>query len=409
MDDNKYVPSKRGLAPQTQPKEILPPRKSLRLQRIDPESGLQLPDKEPTKYFNPSSIDSLSYQKSRHELKDLKLSEFLAPNVQSEDAENISNYLTRISSSLNLPKKDSKDSNFGHDISQRLKELRITEEQVAKVSQTRIYSLAVHPTDAKLLVAAGGKIGDLGIWDVNDETMETHGVNVFWPHVRSINCLTFNEHLKSKLISTSYDGTMRSFDLENQISEILYGLPDDGEDGYLTSHCQKDPSTFLLAGRLGYGKHGTGFVGVVDARTPNLKFAHEFAVYNGGSARTVSLHPTKRDLFVCQGGSGNAAPCMLFDMRGKKSSNNIMTPVTRFLGHTKSIGSAYLSPLTGEKLATVCMDDKIRIYDVDNQAQHKSPSVEIRHNNNTGRWLTRFRVNIIKLNLNYQIFVPLLK
>ena len=127
MDDNKYVPSKRGLAAaaQTQPKEILPPRKSLRLQRIDPESGLQLPDKEPTKYFNPSTIDNL-HQVSRHELKDLKLTEFLAPTVKSEDTENISNYLKRVSSSLDSAQKQSKNSNFGHDISKRLKELRIT-------------------------------------------------------------------------------------------------------------------------------------------------------------------------------------------------------------------------------------------------------------------------------------------
>merc|ERR1712241_1395783 len=45
--------SRRGLSaiPQQQrQKEILPPRKSLRLQNIDADTGLQLPEKEPTHY-----------------------------------------------------------------------------------------------------------------------------------------------------------------------------------------------------------------------------------------------------------------------------------------------------------------------------------------------------------------------
>jgi len=100
-------------------------------------------------------------------------------------------------------------------------------------------------------------------------------------------------------------------------------------------------------------------------------------------------------LFACQGGRGSASPCKLFDMRGKQGGSNLLMPVTSFVGNTKSINSAYLSPLTGDKLVTVCYDDKIRIYDVDNQAQLKSPAVEIVHNNNTGRWLTKFRVKIL--------------
>merc|ERR1712241_111359 len=42
--------SRRGLSAVPQQKEILPPRKSLRLQNIDADTGLQLPEKEPTHY-----------------------------------------------------------------------------------------------------------------------------------------------------------------------------------------------------------------------------------------------------------------------------------------------------------------------------------------------------------------------
>ena len=53
-------------------------------------------------------------------------------------------------------------------------------EGVAKVTPTRIFSLAIHPTESKLLVAAGAKWGGVGLWDVNDTTSETDGVTVFF-------------------------------------------------------------------------------------------------------------------------------------------------------------------------------------------------------------------------------------
>lgn len=45
--------SRRGLASVKKEKEILPARKSLRLQNIDADTGLKLPEKEPTMYFQP--------------------------------------------------------------------------------------------------------------------------------------------------------------------------------------------------------------------------------------------------------------------------------------------------------------------------------------------------------------------
>ena len=38
--------------------------------------------------------------------------------------------------------------------------------------------MAIHPSESKLLVAAGGKWGSIGFWDVQDTTSEMHGVHV---------------------------------------------------------------------------------------------------------------------------------------------------------------------------------------------------------------------------------------
>ena len=57
-----------------------------------------------------------------------------------------------------------------------LQNLKITDETVAKVMPFRIFSLAIHPTESKLLVAAGDKWGSIGFWDVLDKNSETKGI-----------------------------------------------------------------------------------------------------------------------------------------------------------------------------------------------------------------------------------------
>lgn len=74
---------------------------------------------------------------------------------------------------------------------------------------------------------------------------------------------------------------MRSFDLEKQMSVLLYGL-EDNDDGYLTYHCQKDHSTILVSGANGNGKYSKGYVGVIDMRSSHNKLAHRF---NGKSLK----------------------------------------------------------------------------------------------------------------------------
>ena len=86
---------------------------------------------------------------------------------------------------------------------------------------------------------------------------------------------------------------------------------------------------------------------------------------------------------------------MLFDIRGKQDYKDCLKPLQEFEGHTKSVTSAFLSPLTGGKLATVCYDDLIRIYNVSDLGQVKKPNVIMYHNNHTGRWLTTFKVTIL--------------
>ena len=123
--------SKRGLAAQQKDKEILPARKSLRLQGIDADTGLQLPEKEPTSYF---MYGSTPEEYSRPPLRDLELNEILSSKDKGGEDDNISKYLTDILHCMKVKKED-KDNYFGDNVSRRLKELQITVSSVTKMGQ----------------------------------------------------------------------------------------------------------------------------------------------------------------------------------------------------------------------------------------------------------------------------------
>ena len=119
--EGKYVPSKRGLAAQPKVKEILPPRKSLRLQNISAETGLKLPEKEPSKYF---TYDPIEVENSRQPLRDLELTEFISEKDKSAKPEDVSNYLTKVSDQLNV--KQEFNGQGAEDVLNRLKQMKIT-------------------------------------------------------------------------------------------------------------------------------------------------------------------------------------------------------------------------------------------------------------------------------------------
>ena len=89
------------------------------------------------------------------------------------------------------------------------------------------------------------------------------------------------------------------------------------------------------------------------------------------------LHPSLLNL-------GNV---LIWDSR--KMGNKNPQPVVT-MRQTRTVNSAYFSPVTGNHILTTGMDDFYRVYDFSDK---KSAPVlkDLRHNNNTGRWITKFR------------------
>ena len=98
--------------------EILPPRKSLRLQNIDADTGLKLPEKEPTSYsFAP--VD----EHPRLPLEDLKLEDIISESEKNAELPVKENFLSSITTSTSI-KSESKPS-FSGDVSSQLKALTL--------------------------------------------------------------------------------------------------------------------------------------------------------------------------------------------------------------------------------------------------------------------------------------------
>jgi len=268
----------------------------------------------------------------------------------------------------------------GDSLSQSLDSLTINENRVAKVVPGRIFSLAVHPGGGKLLAAAGGKSGGVGLWDVEDVDSPTQGVHLYEPHSRPVNCLNWNKLNDKQLVSTSYDGTVRALDVEKQEHILLYA---DQEDNYTSLHCQTGPDTFLVA-------VSSGEIVMVDSRVDNLAPVHRYKVFDRLVSKALDVHPLHLNYFLCCNNKGFSG---VFDTRGGGKAGKMMTPVCKLEGHTRSVSSAMFSPVSGGKIATLSYDDHLRLYNSCSLSGEILPVSSVKHNNHTGRWLTPFKLH----------------
>nr|CAD7589197.1 unnamed protein product [Timema genevievae] len=315
-----------------------------------------------------------------------------------------------------------------------MSQLTLDSKRATRVLSSMIYSIALHPSETKLLVAAGGRAGEIvaggmgvgakcsvefsvvpasagdthaqrwlgdanltgrmktslvelklsegssitlwmvALWDVLGDS--DLSVQVFQPHCGPVNCLSVCEYDQTKLYSTSHDGTVRRADLDKLIFDDIYSSDPDIFRSHTTWHCQVDNNVLLVA-------HGTGQVGVVDLR--DSKKPTRWCKCHDRSVRTVQRHPLDEKYFVTSSAVGEAR---VWDLR--TATKPSPKPVCH-LAHPKGLTSAFYSP-HGSYFLTTCNDDRLRVYDVRHVSTNK-PSViaSTKHNNHTGRWLSTFK------------------
>ncbi|XP_059205380.1 WD repeat-containing protein 76 [Centropristis striata] len=351
-------PSQRGLMrSKTAVKEVLPARKSLRLQNKEAEA-LTLP---------PEPRGTLIYEQSPRPKK--------APGPLPMDPINMEEGSKLPSQLLELCSEDSaEERKMELDLKKYksdLKDMRITEDRVAKVVKDRIFSAAFHPCSSSLLMATGDKWGKVGLWKMGGDWGDD-GVLLFEPHTRPVGCMAFSNAQPTHLLSLSYDGSLRCMDVEKAVFDDVYDI----DDGLKTFDFLSHDCATLMVGNW-YGE-----VAIVDRRTPGN--SHEsLHSLDPKTLRCVSVHPLKKQYFAV----AESREVNIYDSRCLKKTKG--QAVSQLHGHSLSITSAYFSPHTGNRLLTSCMDDHIRVYDTSAMTAKSPLLTSIRHDMHTGRWLSK--------------------
>ncbi|XP_074405157.1 WD repeat-containing protein 76 isoform X2 [Zonotrichia albicollis] len=253
-----------------------------------------------------------------------------------------------------------------------LSSMVLREENIRKVVKSRVCSMAIHPSESTILVAAGDKLGHVGLWNVSCGTEE--GAHTFIPHNFHVSCMHFSPCNPAHLLSLSND-TLRCGDVTRAVFDEIYRGE---EDLSCFDFLEENACTAIVS-------CWDGPVAVVDRRTPGV--SPELSVDIGfRKTRTVHVHPVNKQYFLA---AGSVDVCV-FDVRYLRNTKE-NKPLSSLTGHTKSVASAYFSPVTGSRVVTVCADDRLRVYDTTSLSSTVTLLSSIRHNNNTGRWLTRFR------------------
>ena len=266
------------------------------------------------------------------------------------------------------------------------------EHSVVKVMKERIYSLAIHPDPSKVIVAVGGKFGELAFLDatqsshpqgLNDRALPEPedyrpGTYLFHPHTGSISNLRYNPANPVQLFSTSYDNIVRCMDINKGSFDELYNF---GEDtGDVITGFDLDAK-----GNVFYFSDTDGIFRWADRREAPRAELSELRLHE----KKIGCVSVSRDGHTLASAS-NDGSVAIWDLRKLMSMKGEAEAVLT-LNFRRSVTSAYFHPQDAGKLISTCYDDHVRIHYNVHQGGDEARHTEISHNNQTGRWITNFK------------------
>ena len=247
-----------------------------------------------------------------------------------------------------------------------------------KLVRKRCTTLAFHPssTTARSVVVAGDKTGEMGVLCYGEVgRMREEGESVqcaFSVHDGGINSFCFGERYEY-CYSASNDGTIRQLSFDYQ--QFLESFVNDDEMSLLTvTSSPQHPNSLFACDRK-------GDLIILDTSSSSLTASSRTSLSHL-KVNCVTVHPGGHLLASC----GNDRTVRLWDLRQLKDD----TPLHTF-EHGYSVNSVYFSP-SGAHLLSTCIDDYVRVWAVDGEDVSAWPDcTRIRHNNQTGRWVTLFK------------------
>ena len=154
-------------------------------------------------------------------------------------------------------------------------------------------------------------MGNFGIWDVNYSSKTTSvegsakGIYQFRPHVGNITSLHVWGSSSEKVYSTSYDGTVRYFDLNTESFQCSYEVPEDLYDVMITDAGYLRDGNSILLGM------NNGTVSLLDTRSKSRSWNKEF---QATKINSIQQSPSDEYLVMTAGSGMNGHMC-LHDLR----------------------------------------------------------------------------------------------
>ncbi|KAL8649735.1 MAG: hypothetical protein Q9210_004217 [Variospora velana] len=299
------------------------------------------------------------------------------------------------------------------------KELRALREKMRiKITPERIYSLGFHPAADEPLVFAGDKLGNLGLFNASQSSSssptkksspiksEDHNeesddedpepnITTFHLHTRTISSFQFSPHNPSHLYTSSYDSSLRLLDLTQSSSTEIYAPLDNSLDEPI-SGVEMDP----LTPHLLYFSRLDGCLGRVDTRTPDTNtdvfrlsekkiggFSLNPTVPHFVATASLDRHMRVWDLRKLSkqtaGGGGERSPALCGE-------------------HESRLSVSHAAFNSAGQVATASYDDTVKVHTFEGMGawragrdmlstEEMAPSAVVRHNNQTGRWVTILR------------------
>ncbi|KAG5518117.1 hypothetical protein PMAC_003303 [Pneumocystis sp. 'macacae'] len=331
---------------------------------------------------------------------DLKLSDIIGESYDWEKARELVQEITH-SIHESYEKNESAEI-VDKDISQlkqKMQSLKLYKKwdpKYLKVVPERISSISIHPSITKKIVFAGDKVGNMGIWDMDgsktdtikdddqEETLEEPLIHHYKLHSGSISSLKFNPFSTNILYSSSYDGMVRALHLDKELSTEIYVQQSNSLNiipliSALTVHPKGDQIYLTTT---------DGQFIIKDLNSQNVTSYQLHDKKIGG----LSIH-TSSPYLICTASLDRTMK--IWDLR---TINNSKKPIHLGIYTSRlSVSSAFWNS-EGSIVAT-SYDDTVTIFDnpnyklwnIDTKLDDLSPTYTIKHNNQTGRWVTILR------------------
>lgn len=261
-----------------------------------------------------------------------------------------------------------------------------------KVIYERISSLYSHPDKTQKIIIAGDVSGNIGLWTVNfkqfiednyDSDEDVTRFQLFNKNVSKIDCFP---NKSDNLLATSYDGRVRSINLESLKSDELITLKNEYDDILGVSDCQfsySDQNVLYITTLSGEftqldvreNNKNVTFRRLADKKIGSMCINPQkpYQIATGSLDRTLKLWDIRKIVKEPEWSQYDDFP-----------SHEIIAKYNSRL----SVSAVSFSP-NDNTLVCNGYDDTIRLFDVSDKSLTSNeliPKLTIKHNCQTGRW-----------------------